>query len=226
VQSHIENIGPRSSLDALCSVTSGLFRIFNGLSKRDELDGVLLGAIEELSRFMNVVPDGPTTEAFLRTLWARTFTQVAAAQEAWLEETFIRRGRGIVERLYPNAAQRRRLSQFGFAPVIGRRFELMAPAIRAELVGAEGYGASTSAERIALFERLGTLIRNQPGFGFRVRGTVGDQAILANWIGVLRWWMKIPGAEAPNPRILRAWQRFASDNLEFRLEVGVACCCC
>ena len=39
---------------------------------------------------------------------------------------------------------------------------------------------------------------------------------------MLRWWMKIPGAEAPNPRILRAWQRFVSDNLEFRLEVGVA----
>lgn len=78
----------------------------------------------------------------------------------------IRRGRGIVERLYPNAAQRRRLSQFGFAPVVGRRFELMAPAIRAELVGAERYGASTSAERIALFERLGTLIRNQPGLAF------------------------------------------------------------
>jgi hypothetical protein len=34
--------------------------------------------------------------------------------------------------------------------------------------------------------------------------------------------MKIPGAEAPNPRILRAWQRFVSDNLEFRLGVGVA----
>ena len=151
---------------------------------------------------------------------ARTFAQVAAAQEAWLEETFIRRGRGIDERLYPNPAQGRRLYQYGFAPVIGRRSELVAPAIRAELVGADGYGASRSAERVVLFERLGALIRYRPGFGFRVRGTVGDQAILANWVGVLRWW-QIPEAEAPDPRILRAWQRFVSDNLESRLGVAV-----
>jgi hypothetical protein len=187
----------------------------------DELDGVLLAAIEELSRFMSVVPDGPATEAFLRTLWARTFTQVAVVQEAWLEETFVRRGRAVVERLYPNAPQRRRLYQYGFAPVIGRRFELVAPVIRAELAGAEAYGASTAAERIALFERLGIIIRDQPGFGFRVRGTVGDQAILANWTGVLRWWMQVAGAAPPDPRILRAWQRFVSDNLEFRLGVGI-----
>jgi hypothetical protein len=33
--------------------------------------------------------------------------------------------------------------------------------------------------------------------------------------------MQVPGASAPDPRALRAWQRFVSDNLEFRLGVAI-----
>jgi hypothetical protein len=39
--------------------------------------------------------------------------------------------------------------------------------------------------------------------------------------GILQWWMQAPDAESPDPGSLRAWQRFVSDNLEFRLGVGI-----
>lgn len=187
----------------------------------DELDSILLAAIEELSRGMAVAVDGPATEAFLRVLWTRTFAQVAAVQEAWLEQAFVHRGRSLVERIYPNAEQRRRLYQFGFAPTIGRRFEVVAPLIRAELAAAADYGLEDAAERMARLVRMGELIRGQPGFGFQIRATVGDQQLLANWTGVLGWWMQAPGAAAPAAVDLRAWQRFVGDNLDFRLGVAI-----
>jgi hypothetical protein len=187
----------------------------------DELDSILLAAIEELSRGMAVAVDGPATEAFLRVLWTRTFAQVAAVQQAWLEQAFVHRGRSLVERIYPNAEQRRRLYQFGFAPTIGRRFEAVAPLIRAELAAAADYGLEDPAERMARLVRMGELIRGQPGFGFQIRATVGDQQLLANWTGVLGWWIQAPGAAAPAAGDLRAWQRFVGDNLDFRLGVAI-----
>lgn len=187
----------------------------------DELDAILLAAIEELARGMATPLDGAAAEAFLRTLWSRTFAKVAAGQEAWLEQAFIHRGRSLVERIYPDPALRRRLYLFGYAPTIGRRFELVAPLIRAELAAAAAYGTETPAERIERFVRLGSLVSAQPGFGFRIRGTRGDQQILAHWVDLLRWWMQVPGAASPTPRDLRAWQRFVADNLDFRLGVAI-----
>ena len=187
----------------------------------DELDGFILSATEELALTFGAPIDGAQAEAYLHQLWSRTFTRVAAAQEDWLERCFIKRGRAFVERLYPNAEQRRRLYQYGFTPYVGRRFENLAPQIIAELHAAANYGALGAEERFGLLFRLGERVRAEPGIGFRVRATIGDQAVLANWIGVMGWWTKRPGAPPPTSDHLRSWQRFVADNLEFRLGVAV-----
>lgn len=187
----------------------------------DELDGFLLAATEELTRIEPVGLDGARTEAFLRTLWQRTFARVAAAEEAWLEASFIKRGRAFVERLYPDPELRQRLYQYGFTPYIGRRFELVAPQLIAELQAAADYGTWTPEQRFALLVRLGERVRAEPGIGFRVRETMGDQLVLANWLGVVGWWMQLPAAIAPDAELLRAWQRFVTENVEFKLGVAV-----
>jgi hypothetical protein len=165
--------------------------------------------------------DGARAEEFLRGLWQRTFAHVALTQEDFLERTFIRRGRAFVERVYPNGEQRRRLYQFGFTPLIGRRFEPIAPAILAKLREAAEYGLMSAEDQFQLFGQLADLIREQPGLGFKARQTVGDQAILESWVNVLSWWLQRPEATPPDPEQLRAWQRFVSENLEFRLGVAV-----
>jgi hypothetical protein len=187
----------------------------------DELDSFILSAVEEMSLATNAPMDGARTEEHLRNLWQCTFSRVASTVEAWLERSFIRRGRAFVERLYPNAVQRRRLYQYGFTPYIGRRFELVAPQLINELVAATDYGSSSPEARFQLFYRLGERVRAEPGVGFRVRATMGDQAVLASWNGVLGWWLQRLGAVPPPPDQLRNWQRFVTDNLEFRLGVAV-----
>jgi DEAD/DEAH box helicase len=205
------------SLEIGTAATGPAERLANTL---DELDAVLLAAIEEMSAVAGGNLDGPAAEAFLTNLWQRTFTHVARAQEALLERSFVKRGRAIVERLYPNPEQRRRLYQFGFPPCVGRIFEAISPQLRAELSAAIEFGKQNNADRLALFTRVAALLANQPAVGFRSRATVREQALLANWQGILSWWMNVP-APAPAPQELRHWQRFVTDNLEFRLGVAV-----
>jgi DEAD/DEAH box helicase len=188
----------------------------------DELDGVLLAAVEEFNRaVVDGGVDGAATEAFLVDLWAQTFTRVAAAQEAWLEQAFVRRGRAIFERIYADAPQRRRFYQYGFAPHICRRFDVTAPLIRAQLEAAVDYGVWGAASRLEIFHYIGSALVGERGFGFRVRDTNVDRDLLERWGDVLAWWMQAPGAVGPDPPHLRSWQRFVADNIEFRLGIVI-----
>lgn len=187
----------------------------------DELDSVLLTAIEEVDQLAAPPMSAARTEELLRKLWARSFTAVSADREAWLEAAFIRRGQGVVEHLYPDRGERQRLYHYGFTPLVGRRFEPVAVKIREQIAAAADYGDWDAAKRIDLFESIGALLEADRGFGFRVRTTKGDEEILDRWNDVLGWWMHEPGAKAPPPDKLRAWQRFVTDNLEFRLGVAI-----
>jgi hypothetical protein len=187
----------------------------------DELDGILLAAISENERFSEISMNAARVEECLRNIWQRTFTIFAAEQEAWLEQAFIRRGTGVVQHLYPDAIERQRLYQYGFTPVIGRRFAPVANKIRSLLADAINYGTMDTASRIEIFEAMGTLLKRDKGFGFRVRTTISDQILLNEWNKILGWWMNEPDTEGPDAENLRSWQRFVSDNLEFRMGVAI-----
>jgi len=187
----------------------------------DELDGVLLSALEELQRVDDAGLEGAAAEEALSAIWNNTFTVYAAAQEEWMEAAFIRRGQAVLDEIYPEREERSRLYQYGFTPYVGQRFEAVVPDIVARLRDTVDYGTAEDADRLAVFRELGDLLANDRGFGFRVRATETDQALLANWESVLSWWMRAPGHDAPEPKALRSWQRFVSDNLEFRLGVGL-----
>ena len=187
----------------------------------DELDGLALAAVEELQQSDTAAMSRAQIEAHLKSVWERTFSATATAQEAWLEQAFIRRGAGVVTQLYPDRAERTRLYQFGFTPVIGRRFEGVAAAILAEISKAVNYGTASPEERIDVFERIGDLIKDDRGYGFRVRRTDTDERLLDRWNDVLGWCLNEPDVAPPAPDQLRSWQRFVADNLEYRLGMAL-----
>lgn len=187
----------------------------------DELDGILLSAIEEIERLRAGGLFKAAAEEALVELWRRTFSAYAAVQENWLEHAFVRRGCAIIERIYPDAEERSRLYQYGFTPYVGRRFETIAPDMRFVIQGAQDYGNASAEDRLAILIALGELVAADRGYGFRVRSTETDRALLDNWQGVLGWWVLAPGAAGPDPSQLRAWQRFVADNIDFRLGVAV-----
>jgi hypothetical protein len=206
------------SADAGTGASNGAARLADAM---DELDAILLTSIEEIASFDEAAMTPARAEAQLVSLWQNTFTAVAAAQETWLEQAFVRRGAGIIEHIYPDANERRRLYQYGLPPAVGRRFEAVARRMRELLVAAVNYGSADPPTRIDLFEALGDLVSGHRGFGFRVRRTDTDEAILERWSDVLKWWMNEPDVSGPSPEALRSWQRFVAENLEFRLGVAI-----
>ena len=187
----------------------------------DELDGVLLSALEEFQRIDGDELDGVAAEKALSSLWNNTFTIYASAQEQWMEAAFIRRGQSVLRRIYPEREERSRLYQYGFTPCVGRRFEKVVPDIVARLQDTLDYGGLKGADRLTVFADLCDIIAKDQGFGFRIRPTETDRDILENWTRVLSWWMRAPGHKSPEPQNLRSWQRFVSDNIEFRLGLGL-----
>lgn len=206
------------SAEAGTGASGGAARLSDAM---DELDAILLTMLEEIARGEEAAMTRARAEAQLAALWQNTFTAVAAAQEAWLEQAFVRRGAGIIEHIYPDADERHRLYQYGLPPVVGRRFEAVAPRMRELLVAADNYGSADPTTRIDLFEALGDLVSRDRGFGFRVRRTEADEAMLERWSDVLGWWMNEPDVAGPSAEDLRSWQRFVADNLEFRLGVAI-----
>jgi hypothetical protein len=206
------------SADAGTGANDGAARLADAM---DELDTILLTSLEEIARIDDVAMTRARAEVQLAALWRTTFTSVATAQEAWLERAFVRRGAGIIEHIYPDEDERRRLYHYGVPPTVGRRFEAIAKRMRDLLVAAGNYGSAEPEIRIGLFEALGNLVSGDRGFGFRVRRTDTDEAILERWSDVLRWWMNKPDVAGPSAGSLRSWQRFVADNLEFRLGVAI-----
>ena len=188
---------------------------------RDSHDGIILGAIEEIGKLDEAEITGARAEEILAHVWASTFANASAEQEAWLESAFIKRGSGVVDYVYPDKEERSRLYSYGFTPQVGKRFELLVPVITEMLEGTETYGDLSAQERAAVFTSLGDKIADNAGYGFSIRQTDVGRALFDKWHQVLAWWLHVPDANGPENKNLRTWQRFVADNLEFRLGVGI-----
>jgi hypothetical protein len=184
----------------------------------DELDALILAAISEVERLNPMEPGD--VESVIRRVWSKCFTRYANAVETWMEGAFIKRGQAAVEKLYPDAAERRTLYQFGFAPYVGRQFQMVSPAILAALREAADYGRRTSEQRFDLVWKLGELTRKGRGFGFTSRNS-SEAALIEEWHRVAGWWLQRTSAPPPPQNELRRWQGFVTNNLEFRLGVAV-----
>lgn len=187
----------------------------------DELDGIILAAVEEVRAIEGADMTADHAEGVLSDIWQTTFAHLAAAYEEWMEQAFIRRGRGVVDNVYPDPAERRRLYSYGFTPQIGRRFEAVAGTLTDSLEEADTYGDLPAVERLTIFRGLGDVVAADGGYGFLVRDSETSRDLYNRWHEVLEWWMRAPNAQIPPVNKLRDWQIFVADNLEFRLGIAI-----
>jgi hypothetical protein len=167
----------------------------------DELDALILAALDEMERLEGLPSEA--VEEVIRRIWQHSFTRYASAVEGWMEAAFIKRGQAVVEKLYPEAAQRRSLYQIGFTPFVGRQFQLVSPHINSTLRSATDYGRRSREGRFTLFWQIGELVRAGRGFGFTARGAT-ETALIARWHEVAGWWLQRDGAPPPPPTEIAA----------------------
>ena len=182
----------------------------------DELDGILLSAVQEIESKQNETLTRSETEKFLKKIWNNTFTKYAEIQENWLESAFVRRGQAVVEEVYPDFEERKKLYHYGYTPYVGKKFQLIEPEMKKIILNAQDYGAEEINERFEKFSQLGLFLVNDRGFGFKWEDSFPD-----DWQGVLKWWLQVPNQKGPKPDDLRNWHKFISVNIDFRLSVAI-----
>ena len=180
----------------------------------DELDGILLSAVQEIESKNNEEVTELELEQFLAEIWNKTFSKYAKVQEDWLEEAFVCRGCAIVENIYPESDERKRLYHYGYTPFVGKRFSRVENDLKQIIQNSSEYGEEEIVERFEKFLQLGEYLKHDRGYGFR-----SEKA--NEWKKILKWWFQIPSAISPEPKELRKWQKFVSEDIDFRFSMAI-----
>jgi len=184
----------------------------------DALDGVLMTAVVELEELAGQELSPDELESRLRQIWRRSYAYFATAQEAALEEAFLRRGLALVGRVYPEPPLRRRLYRTGLPPRSGVRLLELYGDLRLHLETGTGYARWDLNRRFAFIETTVNMLASHPKFQPEEKASRQE----VDWRQVLRWWLDPTHASAaPSPTQVSHWHAYVRHNFAYRFNWGV-----
>jgi hypothetical protein len=184
----------------------------------DALDGVLMTAVVELEELAGQELSPDELENRLRQIWRRSYAYFATAQEAALEDAFLRRGLALVQRVYPEPPLRRRLYRTGLPPRSGVRLLGLYSDLRLHLETGAGYARWDVNRRFAFVETTVNMLASHPKF--RPQEKAGRQEV--DWRQVLRWWLDPTHASrTPSPKQVSHWHAYIRYNFAYRFNWGL-----
>ncbi|MGE0679939.1 MAG: DEAD/DEAH box helicase [Candidatus Binatia bacterium] len=183
----------------------------------DTLDSMLLSAIVEIEELEQISLPINEWESRLKHIWQRSYARYAYQEEKRLEGFFTCRGRALVENIYPDPLQRRRLYRTSLPPRGADQLLRQYPTIRQHLEISEPYAFWSPEERFeyirVLVEQLSTLPR------FRPQAKVPSKA---TWEEILHWWLAPnQNGKQPTPRQVSDWYNYVSQNFGYRFNWGL-----
>lgn len=183
----------------------------------DSLDNILLSAVVEIEQIANKDLSLDELEDSLKKIWQRSYAYYAAVQQEKLEEVFIRRGRSLKEKIYPDAQQRRRLYRTSLPPRHGNELLKLYPTLTEQLKSAEDYAIWSSEERFKFILRVVEQITLLPKFV--ISGKLGKGV---SWNEVLHWWLDpLNCPKSPNEKQISNWYDYISKNFVYRFNWGL-----
>lgn len=215
----VERLGPEGmALDAWLETTAPLdvdpaAENDDAVEALDSLDAVLLACLEEADA------TSPTeAEEALRRVWRETFARYAAAAEADMERTVIKRA-SAVSRIYRSGEQRTRIYRTGLPARDARRLELMLPAMLKHLETGEHFAEWDRRQRFAYVQTAVELISSVQRFA--VPANVGRAK--TTWRQALQWWLDRDEADVePKPTQIAQWHDFIGTYFAYRFNWALA----
>jgi len=209
----LEQTAPLAARDDLTDDT-GLAAI----EALDSLDGLLLSAIVEIEQVAEEELSADELENRLKKIWQRSYAHYASKEEARLEEFFIRRGRALKVRIYPDSSRRRLLYRTSLPPRSGAGLLNLYPMIRRHLETGEEYALWNHDERFdyirTVIGQLGTLPR------FSLSEKAGRTKVV--WHEVLRWWLDSDQAPVkPTVTQVSNWHKYVNQNFYYKFNWGL-----
>ncbi len=185
----------------------------------DSLDSVLLAAIVEIESIAGAPLDATELEGKLAEIWRRCYAHYASQYEATLGKWFKLRGQAIVERIYPDADQRRRLYRSGLPPRLGDLLARLYPQVRDYLIAGTDYIARDSNGRFEFIRGLVALLGTHPKFE-----PAKKTPPKSTWEELLKWWLDPKGpVPMPSAKQVSDWYDYVATNFGYRFAWGIGC---
>lgn len=190
----------------------------------DSLDAFLIAAIEDAHG--GAVAGGverededldlAAVEERITRVWQRTFARFAAEEQGPLQEMVLRRGRGIVTRIYPDRRLRRQYYMSSLPPKHAREVTEAFPVLRDHLEAGREFAIWTPAERLEYFVKAAEVVDGLAKFRFSRRRFDPE------WRAVLHWWLHHESApSSPSRSKVSQWLKYVDDNFVVRFTWGL-----
>ncbi|HYT41055.1 MAG TPA: DEAD/DEAH box helicase, partial [Methylomirabilota bacterium] len=147
----------------------------------------------------------------------RSYAHFASQEESRLQEIYIRRGRALKTKVYPNAHQRRRLYRTGLPPRAGSKLLELYPAFKLKLENGRDYGIWDPKDR---FDYIADLVDQLTSLPKYKRGEKADRQKV-DWREVLQWWLNPASFTKKTQVNVSTWYKYVSDNFAFRFNWGL-----
>ncbi len=216
-QSRTEFLGWLEQIEPINTATSN-----EAIDAVDALDSILLAAIVEIEQIEGSELSSDQLEEKLKQVWQHSYAHCASAKETELSEVFLRRGKTLKSRIYPDRLQRRRLYRTSLPPRSGNQVINLYPAARQLLVTGREYGQWDKSTQFEYVRKVVELIQTLPRFGLAPAFTKKAKKLNSNWALILHWWLDPKGApEKPEPSEVTEWHDFISQNFYYRFNWGL-----
>lgn len=184
----------------------------------DALDGVLIAATTELEQRIGKDITATEWESKLSEIWQRSYARYASTEHEALGNIFVARGRAVVESIYPDAADRRRLYRTSLSPTGAVEMINALPRIRHIMEQGFEYSAWSQDEQFEFIYRIVQAVSEIAPF--RIGKAPGGRDI-GNY-HVLRHWLapkiaKFGPAKGQESR----WYNFIAQSYIYRFNWGL-----
>ncbi|QRR14983.1 DEAD/DEAH box helicase [Burkholderia sp. MS389] len=184
----------------------------------DPLDAILIAALQEVAQLKTTELEPAEIEIELSRIWRYTYAAAAATSEEALKQRWLTRGLAI-NRLYPDAAQRRRIYKTSLTPRSATVLLRIADELRGLLQSAGDYARRSREAQLQFVGEILESLSAVPAFEIEPRLKKN-----VDWRLVLQWWLAagtLSPKQRPHADDSPKWFKFANDNFIYRGSWGL-----
>lgn len=179
----------------------------------DILDSILIAIITEAEESGDFHGNRTELEEILQIYWKKTYANFVQARQPDLERWFVTRGTAVRNRIYPEAAQRRKFYKTNLPPLAAQELLDASDSIQTLLLQGEEYSDMTSEQKFEYINSIVSKICSLPKYKYLETRVESAK--------VLRWWFRVNPETIPSNKQISKWHDVIRKNFLSRFTWGL-----
>lgn len=185
------------------------------LESLDSLDGILLSALVEAEQRADRDLSAVEVEEHLQGIWQQSYAHYCSSREQELGSLFVRRGRSLASRHYPQRSVRRKFYNTSLPPRSAVQLLDAYASLKEHLSQGWDYVRWDATSRLEYVETTAMLLNSIPVFAQSDR--IGNTRV--DWHDALAWWLDPIGSTSkPGAKQVSAWHEYISRYFQYRFN--------